>query len=194
MPVSGHFSRDELLTPHCQLCLARAAPFALKLIESLPIGDDVSWTAGGFFSPSDSARNSWTARWAWRTACCRIPRFWRLVFRRRTPARSFTPRKFSPQARQRFRTFIIATLIGVWWHDWESPGFLAPSWAHGFCRTLKSHPRGVSSMPICSSWVSTSYGSQRESRWRRANPPVGWRCSDLPADFLMRVVEAGGDQ
>src|SRR5262249_27470087 len=102
--------------------------------RALPIGDDVSWTAGGFFSPSDSPRKSWTARWAWRTACCRIPRLWRLVSRRRTPARSFTPRKFSPQARQRLRTFIIATLIGVWWHDWESPGFLAPSSAHGFCR------------------------------------------------------------
>src|SRR6476661_10641142 len=38
MPVSGHFSRDELLTSHCLLCLSRAATFALKLIESLPIG------------------------------------------------------------------------------------------------------------------------------------------------------------
>src|SRR5215475_14979246 len=46
MPVSGHFSRDELLTSHCLLCLSRAATFALELIESLPIGDDVfmdSW-------------------------------------------------------------------------------------------------------------------------------------------------------
>src|SRR5262245_40054759 len=188
MPVSGHFSRDELLTSHRLLCLSRAARFALKLIESLPIRDDVSWTAGGFFSPSDLARNSWTARWAWRTACCRTPRLWRLVFRRRTPARWFTPQKFSPQVRRRLRTSIIATLIG------ESPGFLAPSSVHGSCRTSKSHPRGVSSTPTCSSWVFTFYGSRRESRLRRANPPDGYRCSDLPADFLMRVVEAGGDQ
>src|SRR5215831_16108459 len=46
MPVSGQFSRDELLTSHRLLCLSRAATFALELIESLPIGDDVfmdSW-------------------------------------------------------------------------------------------------------------------------------------------------------
>src|SRR5262249_6192452 len=42
----------------------------------------------------------------------------------------FTPRKFSPPALQRPRTSIIATLIGVWWRDWESPGFLALSSVH----------------------------------------------------------------
>src|SRR6476660_2763296 len=47
---------------HCLLSLSRAATFALKLIESLLTWDDVSWTAGGFFSPSDSARSSSTAR------------------------------------------------------------------------------------------------------------------------------------
>src|SRR5262249_56286803 len=96
---------------------------------------------------------------------------------------------FSPPALQRPRTSIIATLIGVWWRDWESPGFLALSSVHGFCRTSKSHPRGVSSTPTCSSWVSTFYGSRRESRLRRANPPDGWRCSDLPPDFLIPLLE-----
>ena len=73
-------------------------------------------------------------------------------------------------------------------------GVLGAILGHGFCQTSKSHPRGVSSTPTCSSWVSSFYGSRCASRWRRASPPDGWPCSDLPEDFLMPVVEAGGDQ
>ena len=54
------------------------------------------------------------ARSAWRTACCRTPRSWQLVFRRRTPARWFTPQKFSPPALPRPRISIIVTSIGAW--------------------------------------------------------------------------------
>ena len=113
MPVSGHFSRDELLTSHCLLCLSRAATFALKLIESLPIGDDVFMDSWELF---------FAVRFGAQLVDGTLGMAYGVLSNTALMAIGLPPAhvsalvhtaEISPPALRRPRTSIIATLIGV---------------------------------------------------------------------------------
>ena len=193
MPVSDHFSRDELLTSHCLLCISRAATFALKLIESLPLGRrrfmDSWWLffAVGFGAQLVDGTLGMAYGVLSNTALMAI---W--LPPAHASALVHTEEIFTTSASAASHIY-HRNVDWRLWRDWESPGFLAPSSVPGFCRTSKSHPRGVSFMPMLLMGLYILWKSTRIAL--EARKPAGWMALlGFAGGFLDASGGADGDQ